>query len=75
MQIPTTVHALLTTGLLLASFVLLVLSRRAVQKTSLHLRLDLAVSTPKIILLAVHIGLSWTKKIQTGREVVLGLTS
>jgi hypothetical protein len=75
MQIPTTVHALLATALLLASFVLLVLSRRAVQKTSLHQRLDLAVSAPKIILLAVYMGLSWTKKCQTGREVVLGLTS
>lgn len=75
MQIPTTLHALLATALLLASFSLLVWSRRAVQKTSLHQKLDLAVFAPKIVLLAVHMGLSWSRKYETEREVILGVTS
>ncbi|CRL27552.1 unnamed protein product [Penicillium camemberti] len=75
MQIPTTLHALLATALLLASFFLFVWSRRAVQKTSLHQKLDLAVFAPKIVLLAVHMGLSWSRKCETGREVILGVTS
>lgn len=44
MQIPITVHALLATALLLASFVLFVLSRRAVQKTSWHQSLEASLA-------------------------------
>jgi hypothetical protein len=75
MQIPTQVQPLLATALLLASFALFVLSRRAVQKSELHQTLDLAVSAPNIVLLAVHMGLSWSKKCEAGREVIIGVSS
>jgi type III secretory pathway component EscT len=75
MHIPTQVQAPLATVLLLASFALLVLSRRAVQKSRLHQTLDLAVSAPNIVLLAAHMGLSWSKMCETGREVIIGVSS
>ena len=75
MHIPTQVQAPLATALLLTSFVLFVLSRRAVQKSPLHQTLDLAVSAPNIVLLAVYMGLSWSKKCEAGREVIIGVSS
>ncbi|CAG8244074.1 unnamed protein product, partial [Penicillium salamii] len=75
MHIPTQVQAPLATALLLASFALFLLSRRAVQKSRLHQTLDLAVSAPNIVLLAVHMGLSWSKTCETGREVMIGVSS
>ncbi|CAG7985681.1 unnamed protein product [Penicillium salamii] len=75
MHISTQVEASLATALLLASFVLFVLSRRAVQKSRLHRKLDLAVSAPNLVLLAVHMGLSWSKTCETGREVMIGVSS
>ncbi|CAG8239267.1 unnamed protein product [Penicillium salamii] len=75
MHISTQVEAPLATALFLASFALFVLSRRAVQKSRLHQTLDLAVSAPNIVLLAVHMGLSWSKTCETGREVMIGVSS
>lgn len=75
MHISAQVEAPLATALLLASFALFVLSRRAVQKSRLHQTLDLAVSAPNLVLLAVHMGLSWSKTCETGREVMIGVSS
>ncbi|KAK9847339.1 hypothetical protein MYU51_019541 [Penicillium brevicompactum] len=75
MHISTQVEAPLATALLLASFALFVLSRRAVQKSRLHQTLDLAVSAPNLVLLAVHMGLSWSKTCENGREVMIGVSS
>jgi hypothetical protein len=69
-HIPTQAEALLATALLFIRFALFVPTLRAVQKSPLHQTINLAVSAVNIVLLAVRMGLSWSKKCEAGREAI-----